>query len=103
MIRFLLYVRPIINGTGNYYIEARTRNNKRMDLVIDYLGERHIIELKIWNGSVYHKKGEKQLAEYLRYNHVKKGYMLTYVFKKKKETGLKEVFVDEILIEEALV
>ena len=23
---FLLYLKPIINGTGNYYIEAQTRN-----------------------------------------------------------------------------
>ncbi|MCD8110946.1 MAG: hypothetical protein LUE14_12805 [Clostridiales bacterium] len=26
---FLLYLRPIINGTGNYYIESRTRNQER--------------------------------------------------------------------------
>ncbi len=25
--RFLLYIRPIINGTGNYYIEAETRDS----------------------------------------------------------------------------
>lgn len=70
--RFLLYIRPIINGTGNYYIEPQTRNNERMDLVIDYLGERHVIELKIWCGKVCHEKGEKQLAGYLDYYHLKK-------------------------------
>ena len=35
---FLLYVRPIINGSGNYYIEARTRNYRRTDLIIDFRG-----------------------------------------------------------------
>ena len=25
----------IINGTGNYYIEAQTRDNRRTDIVID--------------------------------------------------------------------
>lgn len=45
---FLLYIRPIINGTGNYYIEAQTRDARRMDLVIDHLGERFIVELKVW-------------------------------------------------------
>ena len=40
---FLLYLRPIINGTGNYYIEARMRDNKRTDIIIDYKGE-YIIE-----------------------------------------------------------
>ena len=32
---FLLYLRPIINGIGNYYIEAQTRDAKRTDVVID--------------------------------------------------------------------
>ena len=27
---FILFLKPIINGTGNYYIEARTRNNSRL-------------------------------------------------------------------------
>ena len=44
---FLLYLKPIINGTGNYYIEAQTRDAKRTDLVVDYLGEQFVIELKI--------------------------------------------------------
>lgn len=44
---FLVYLRPIINGVGNYYIEASTRNSRRMDVVIDYLGKRYIVELKI--------------------------------------------------------
>lgn len=32
-------LRPIINGTGNYYIEARTRNLERTDVSVDYRGE----------------------------------------------------------------
>ena len=47
---FLLYLRPIINGTGNYYIEARTRGQKRTDVIVDYLGEQYVIEMKIWRG-----------------------------------------------------
>ena len=65
--RFLLYLRPIINGTGNYYIEAETRNARRMDVVIDYLGEQFIIELKVWRGNAYNERGEKQLSDYLDY------------------------------------
>ena len=68
--RFLLYIRPIINGTGNYYIEARTRNHKRMDVVIDYLGERFVVELKIWRGNAYNERGEEQLSDYLDYFHL---------------------------------
>ncbi len=98
--RFLLYIRPIINGTGNYYIEARTRNARRMDVVVDYLGDRFVIELKIWRGNSYHERGEEQLSDYLDYFQLKKGYMLSYNFNQKKEIGVKELhFGDKVLVE----
>ena len=101
--RFLLYIRPIINGTGNYYIEPQTRNNERMDLVIDYLGERHVIELKIWRGKVCHEKGEKQLAGYLDHYHLNKGYLLTYSFNKNKKPGITQAVVNGKTLVEVLV
>ncbi|MDE6005864.1 MAG: ATP-binding protein [Oscillospiraceae bacterium] len=97
---FLLYLKPIINGTGNYYIEPRTRNERRIDVVIDYAGEQYIIELKIWRGQQYHDDGEQQLSDYLDYHHLKKGYLLTFNFNQNKETGIKYVqFGDKELIE----
>ncbi len=60
---FLLYLRPIINGTGNYYVEARTRSLGRTDIIIDYLGEQFVIETKIWRGNEYNLRGERQLTE----------------------------------------
>ncbi len=33
---FLLYLKPIINGVGNYYVEARTRDLRRADVIVDY-------------------------------------------------------------------
>lgn len=51
-----------------------------MDVVIDYLGEQFIVELKIWRGNSYNERGEKQLADYLDYFHIRKGYMLSYNF-----------------------
>ncbi len=44
---FLLYLKPVINGTGHYYIEAETRDQDRTDVVVDYLGQQFIIEMKI--------------------------------------------------------
>ena len=101
--RFLLYIRPIINGTGNYYIEARTRNHKRMDVVIDYLGERFVVELKIWRSSAYHERGEEQIAEYLDYFHLQTGYMLSYNFNQNKEVGVHRVAIGEKTLIEAVV
>lgn len=100
---FLLYLRPIINGIGNYYIESRTRNMERTDVIIDYLGEQTVVELKIWRGNAYNKRGEDQLADYLEYYHLNKGYMLSFNFNKKKETGIKEIKLGNKLLIEAVV
>ena len=100
---FLLYLKPIINGTGNYYLEAQTRDERRTDVIVDYLGEQFIVELKIWHGSEYNERGEQQLAEYLAYYHKDKGYMLSFNFNKKKEIGVKEIQVGGKTIVEAVV
>lgn len=44
---FLLFLKPIINGVGNYYVEVQTRDARRTDVIVDYLGEQFIVELKI--------------------------------------------------------
>lgn len=100
---FLLYLRPIINGAGNYYIESQTRNMERTDLIVDYAGEQFVIEMKIWRGNSYHERGEKQLAEYLEYYHLKKGYMLSFNFNKKKKIGLRTIQIGCSTILEAIV
>lgn len=100
---FMLFSKPIINGTGNYYIEARTRNDEQTDMIIDYLGQQYIIEMKIWHGNAYNERGEKQLSDYLEYYHVDKGYMLSFNFNKNKKIGVKEVVLGEKLLIEAVV
>ncbi len=92
---FLLYLKPIINGTGNYYIEAQTRDAKRTDVIVDYLGEQFVIELKIWHGNEYNERGEEQLAGYLDYFHLKKGYMISFNFNRKKEVGVKTIVLQD--------
>ena len=90
---FLTYLRPIINGVGNYYIEAQTRDNDRMDVVIDYLGKQYVVELKIWRGDSYNNRGEEQLCRYLEYFDLKTGYLLSFCFNNKKDSGLREPVV----------
>ncbi len=100
---FLLYLRPIINGVGNYYVEAETRDETRTDIIIDYLGHQYIIELKIWRGNAYNERGEKQLTEYLDYYHLTTGYLVSFSFNKSKRPGVHEVILDNKKIIEALV
>ena len=101
--QFLLYLKPIINGTGNYYIEAQTRDQTRTDVIVDYLGQQYIIELKIWRGERYNAEGEKQIGEYLDYWHLNTGYMLSFNFNKKKEQGVRLVHVGDKLLYEGTV
>lgn len=100
---FLLFLKPIINGVGNYYIEAQTRDAKRTDVIVDYLGEQFIVELKIWHGNEYNERGEEQIIGYLNYFHKKKGYMLSFNFNKKKVVGIKEIRIGDRVIVEAVV
>ncbi len=98
--QFLLYLKPIINGTGNYYIEAQTRDQTRTDVIVDYLGKQYIIELKIWRGERYNAEGEAQILEYLEYWKLETGYMLSFNFNRKKEQGVKRVEIgDKVLYE----
>lgn len=100
---FLLYLRPIINGTGNYYIEARTRSLGRTDIIVDYRGEQFVIETKIWRGNEYHARGERQIGEYLDDYGLKTGYMLSFCFNRKKQIGVREIRTDGKLLIEAIV
>ncbi len=98
--QFLLYLKPIINGTGNYYIEAQTRDQTRTDVIVDYPGQQYIIELEIWRGERYHSEGERQISEYLDYWNLTTGYMLSFNFNKKKEQGVKQVHIGDKLLYE---
>lgn len=98
-----MYLKPIINGTGNYYIKAQTRDQTRTDIVVDYLGKQYVVELKIWRGDEYNKRGEKQLAAYLEYYHLERGYLLSFNFNQNKRVGAKEIQVGKRTIFEVIV
>ena len=100
---FLLYLRPIINGTGNYYVESRTRDLRRTDVIVDYRGEQYVIEMKVWRGEEYNRRGEKQLIGYLDDYHKDKGYMVSFNFNKNKQIGVREIAIGGKTLIEAVV
>ena len=100
---FLLYLRPIINGTGNYYVEARTRSLGRTDIMVNYGGEQFVIETKIWRGNEYHLRGEQQLLHYLEDYGLDMGYMLSFNFNRNKQIGVHEIRIDGRKLIEAVV
>lgn len=82
---FLCFLKPIINGVGFYYVEPETRNNTRMDIVVAYGGEEHIIELKIWRGAQYRTEGIRQLEAYMDNRRTDVGYLVSFSFLKEKK------------------
>ncbi len=100
---FLLFLRPIINGIGNYYVEAQTRNQTRTDIIVDYNHKQYIIELKIWHGEKYNSRGETQLSEYLNHYNLQEGYMVSFSFNKSKTPGVNKVTFGDKVLWEAVV
>lgn len=86
--QFLLYIRPIINGIGHYYVEAETRDETRTDIIINYHDHEYVIELKIWRGDSYNSHGEEQLLKYLELKQQSIGYLVSFCFNKNKQPGL---------------
>ena len=70
---------------------------------MDYLGKQYIVELKIWRGEEYNTEGEKQIAEYLDYYHLDKGYLSSFNFNKNKQPGMKTIRVNVKTVVEAVV
>lgn len=92
---FLAFIKPIINGVGFDFKEVQISEEKRLDIVITYLKEKYLVELKIWRGEEYHQKGLKQLYDYLDIKGLDTGYILIYNFNKKKEYKNEEVFMGD--------
>jgi hypothetical protein len=82
---FLCFLKPIINGVGFYYVEAETRMDNRMDIIVSFGTEEHIIELKIWHGDNYEQNSLEQLSGYLETRRKKTGYLVSFNFNKNKE------------------
>ncbi len=102
---FLTFLKPIINGVGNYYVEARTRDLTRTDIVVDYLGKQYIIELKIYRGNSYQEEGVEQLCEYLEHYGQDKGWLISFCFHKRKakKSGIRQLQCKGMTITEAIL
>jgi hypothetical protein len=87
---FLTYLKPLINGNGFYHFEPETRDFGKIDLVIDFLKQQFILEIKLWYGNSKHEEGYDQLAKYLKSKNIDCGYMLTFDFRKKGDNTFSE-------------
>jgi len=96
---FLVFLNPIVNGHGHSFKEVEIGAEKRLDIVVTFLEELFVVELKIWHGQKLHEQGKKQLKEYMQSMSIKKGYMLiinknqSKTFKRELEDGILMVYV----------
>jgi hypothetical protein len=75
---FLAFLKPIINGNGFDFKEPQVSEEKRLDVVITYLNEKFVVELKLWHGEQYHQQGLKQLSDYLDRQGIKEGFLVIF-------------------------
>ena len=75
---FLAFLKPIINGSGYDFKEVQISEEKRLDVVITYLHQKFVAELKLWYGKKAHEKGLIQLADYLEKQALDEGYLLIF-------------------------
>ncbi|SDL04957.1 AAA-like domain-containing protein [Halanaerobium congolense] len=92
---FLAFLKPIINGKGFDFKEVQISQEKRLDVVVTYLEQKYIVELKIWRGEKYYKNGLIQLADYIESQNMKEGYLLTFNFNQDKEYKKEELAVKD--------
>jgi len=82
---FLFFLNSILNGRGFAHIESAFTDDRRMDVVINFLDEQYVVELKIWRGDEYDRKGQQQLLGYMDKKSLDTGYILTFDFRINKK------------------
>ena len=80
---FLVFIKPIINGEGFYFIESEIRNNMRLDVVVTFNKKQYIIELKKWYGRDREEESHYQLINYLESKQENTGYLVVFDFRKR--------------------
>ncbi len=86
---FLAFLRPILNGNGYEFKEVQISDEKRIDVVVTYYHHKYIIELKVWRGEAYHKRGIMQLYDYLEKQNKDTGYLIIFDNRKENKNALK--------------
>jgi len=77
--RLLLgYIKPIINGYGQYFLEPRIRGGRAINILVQYKQTEYIIEVKIWRGEAYERRAYDQIAGYVKDRHQQIGYVVSF-------------------------
>ena len=91
---FLSYLKPLVNGEGDYYVVEPQAGDFRMDIVVQYRSERYIVEVKLWHGEKRHGEAYEQLLGYMEKKGLSEGYLLTFDFRGGKAKEPKAQWID---------
>lgn len=92
---FLFFLNSILNGRGFAHTESAFTDDSRMDVVVNYLDQQFIVELKIWCGGKRHQEAYDQLLGYMDKMDLDEGYLLTFDFRQKKKKQQEWVEIKE--------
>jgi hypothetical protein len=81
----LAFLKPIINGQGFDFKEVQISAEKRLDIVITFANQKYVLELKRWAGETAHRRGLKQLADYLERQGLNRGYLVVFDFNRDQD------------------
>jgi hypothetical protein len=87
---FFAFLRPILNGRDFAFKEPQISEEKRLDVVITFGAQKHMIELKIWRSQKAHQAGLRQLADYLERTGHHEGALVIFDFTKKGQKTWKQ-------------
>jgi len=90
----LAYLDLFVRKIGGYLYPEVPTGRGRMDIVILYRDEKHIVETKLWRGEKRYQSGKRQLAEYLSKEGVKRGYYIVFDYRQVAECRYESDLVD---------
>jgi len=73
----MAFLQRIVNGGGTVHREFAVGSG-RADLVLEWKGQRHVVELKVYRGESTESKGVAQLSAYLDRLGMKEGYLVIF-------------------------
>jgi len=100
-VLFMAYLQRLVNG-GGYVHREYALGAKRLDLMVEYAGERFVCEIKIYRGRETLNEGLTQLSGYLNQLGLSEGYLLIFDPRKlpwsKKIRKAKKKVMDKIVL-----
>jgi glycine betaine/choline ABC-type transport system substrate-binding protein len=92
----MAFLQRVING-GGQVIRAMATGNGRLDLYVEYKGQKYPVELKIWRGEKYFESGFDQIMRYMDILGSKEGWLVIFD-QRQKSTWDERIFMKKEIV-----